>query len=83
LNDRPEKCSYVKQEYKTMPYLLLEILMVCLIAGVILWAIGQFPLPAPIGQVVRVVVIVVVAIWLIYLLFGMLGGMPYPMYPHR
>lgn len=66
-----------------MPYLLLQILIVLLIAGVVLWGVSQFPLDPTIARLIKVVVVVFVAIWLIYLLFGMLGGMPYPMYPHR
>jgi hypothetical protein len=67
-----------------MPFMLLQILIVLLIAGVILWGIAQCPLDPTIARLIKVVIIVVVAIWLIYLLFGMLGGMPmgYP-YPHR
>ena len=64
------------------PAVLLEILLVLLVVGVILWGLGQFPLDPTIARLIRVVIIVIVAIWLIYLLFGLLGGgfpNPYPM----
>lgn len=58
------------------PGLLLEIVIVLLIVGVILWGLSQFPVDPTIARVVRVVIIVFVCIWLIYLLAAMLpaGG---------
>jgi hypothetical protein len=56
------------------PAILLEVLLVLLVVGVILWGLSQFPIDATIARLIRVVVIVLVAIWLIYLLFGLLGG---------
>lgn len=66
------------------PALLLQVLLVLLIAGVILWAITQFPIDPTIARLIRVVVIVVIAVWLIYILFGLAGGIstPSPIY-HR
>ena len=60
---------------------LIEILIVLLIAGLILWALGQFPIDPVISRVVRVVIIVLVCIWLIYGLASLLpaGGF----YPAR
>lgn len=67
------------------PILLVQILIVLLIVGVILWGLSQFPIDPTIARLIRVIVIVVVAIWLIYILAGMLGGGPLfgPPYPHR
>lgn len=66
------------------PALLLQVLLVLLIAGVILWGITQFPLDPTIARLIKVVVIVVVAIWLIYLLFGLAGGVSAtPLFPVR
>ena len=67
---------------------LLEIIVVLLIVGVVLWAMTQFPIDATIARVIRVVIIVFVAIWLIMLLFSMVGsvgGGPslFPSYPYR
>lgn len=54
--------------------LLLQIVLVLVIVGIVLWAITQFPIDPTIARVIRVVVIVVVAIWLVYILFGLAGG---------
>jgi len=63
------------------PGFLIEILIVLLIVGLILWALGQFPIDPVIARVIRVVIIVVVCIWLIYALASFLpaGGF----YPAR
>jgi hypothetical protein len=64
------------------PALLVQIVIMLLIAGVVLWGLEQFPLDATIARLIKVVIILVVAIWLIYLLAGMLGGVSW--YPaHR
>jgi hypothetical protein len=60
---------------KTM-YPLIQILVMLVIVGVILWALGQFPIDATIAKLIRVVLIVVVAIWLIYLVLGLVGSGP-------
>jgi hypothetical protein len=60
--------------------LLVTVLIVCLIAGVIIWAIGLIPLPNPIGLIVRVVVCLIVAIYLLELLLGS-GGLSLGSHP--
>ena len=64
-----------------MPYGLLSILVVLVIAGLILWAIGQFPLDATIQRLIRVVVIVFVCLWLLNMFYPI--GMSGSYYPHR
>lgn len=54
--------------------LLISLLIICLIFGVIWWALGQFSLPDPIGNIVRVIVVVVFALVLINLLMGLTGA---------
>ena len=61
-----------------MPLGLLNIIIVLVIAGLILWAIGQFPLDATIAKLIKVVVVVVVCIYLLYFLVALLGGGPLP-----
>ena len=56
------------------PAVLLQVLLVLVVVGLILWGISQFPLDPVIARVIRVVVILFVAIWLVYLLFGLAGG---------
>ncbi len=54
---------------------MIEILAVILIAGVVLWALTQFPAIDPtLVQIVRVIIIVVVAIMVIKFLVVFLGG---------
>lgn len=64
------------------PALLIQILLVLLIAGVVLWGIQQFPLDATIARLIKVVIVVVIAIWLIYILIGLLPSGPLYL-PHR
>ena len=60
------------------PAFLIQIIIVLLIVGLILWGISQIPMDPAIARIIRVIVIVVVCIWLIYFLAGMLpsGSMP-------
>jgi hypothetical protein len=59
------------------PAFLIELLVVLLIAGLVLWAVSQFPLDPTIVRLIRVVVIVVVVIYLIYAVVPLLGGAGY------
>lgn len=52
---------------------ILSILFVLAIAGVLLWAIKQFPIDPMISKFITVVVIVVIAIWLLLTLARLLG----------
>jgi hypothetical protein len=64
------------------PALLLQVIVVLVIVGLLLWILSQIPMDPTIAKIVRVVIIVAVCIWLLYLLVGMLGGLPapYPIY---
>jgi uncharacterized membrane protein YwzB len=50
--------------------LLITLLIVCLVAGIVWWALQQIPLPAP----VRMIVVVVFALILILVLLSFLPG---------
>jgi type IV secretory pathway TrbL component len=52
---------------------LVSIVVVLLIAGLLLWAVGQFPIDATIARIIRVVVVVVVVLWLLQA-FGLFHG---------
>lgn len=52
---------------------LISILVVLVIAGLVLWAVAQFPLDATIVKIIRVVVVVFVILWLLQA-FGLLSG---------
>lgn len=55
----------------------MYLIMVLLIAGVLLWALTQFPaLDATIKQFIKIVIIVICAIYVIYFVFGMFAGGP-------
>ena len=64
---------------------LLQLIVVLLIAGVLLWALTQFPAIDPtIKQIVKVIIIVIVAIWAIWLIAGLFGvGSPWYTPPVR
>jgi hypothetical protein len=64
------------------PAALIQIIICLVIVGVILWALGQFPIDPTISRIIRVVIIVVVVIWLLYILMGLAGGGP-ALYPMR
>jgi hypothetical protein len=52
---------------------ILSIIVPLVIAGLILWALTQFPLDPTIMRIIRVVVIVIAVIWVLQAL-GWLGG---------
>ena len=55
---------------------LIGIILVLAVLGLILWAVGQFPIDPTIMKLIRVVVIVVAVIWLISVIFpGVLGNL--------
>ena len=55
--------------------LLISVIVVCMVVGLLLWAIANLPfIPAPMGQILRVVIIVIACLWLIGVLFGHVGG---------
>jgi len=56
------------------PVFLIQVLVVLIIVGLILWAISQFPLDPTISRLIRVVLIVMVCLWLISMLLGHSGG---------
>lgn len=60
-----------------VPAILLQLLIVLLITGVLLWAVQQFPLDPVIARIIRVVVVVLCVIWVVYALLGVAGPMPH------
>jgi hypothetical protein len=63
------------------PHVLIVALVVLVVAGLILWAVTQFPLDPVLARVIRVIVIVAVCLWLISLLLG--GGLGLGYHPCR
>jgi hypothetical protein len=52
---------------------LIQLLIFCLVFGLIWWVLQQLPLPQPFARIASVVVIVIACIMLIYMLMGLLG----------
>lgn len=48
--------------------MLLDILIACVVAGLIIWLLQQFPIDARVKQVGSVAVIVVLVLWLLKLM---------------
>jgi hypothetical protein len=53
--------------------ILVDILIFCLIAGLIWWVITMIPLPPPFALIVRVVFAVICVIFIIELLLSLVG----------
>lgn len=62
------------------PAFLIQIVIVLVIVGLLLWVLQQIPMDATVARIIRVVVIVCVCLWLLYVLVGFLpaGGIVYP-----
>jgi hypothetical protein len=54
--------------------LLVAIVVVCLIAYVIFWALGQIPLPDPIRTIIIVLVALILLVFIVQR-FGLLAGL--------
>ena len=59
--------------------ILIQVLIMLIVVGLVLWIVQQIPMDPVIARIIRVVVIVAVAIWLIYILLGVTGMGPYPL----
>lgn len=57
---------------------LIEIVIVLVIVGLILWVVQQIPMDATIARIIRVVVIVAVCLWLLSLLVAYLPSAGFP-----
>jgi hypothetical protein len=48
--------------------MLIDLIIVLIVVGLILYAVSLLPLPSPIGQIVQVLVILIAVLWLLRLL---------------
>lgn len=56
--------------------LIINVIVVCMVVGLLLWAIANLPfIPAPMGQILKVVIIVIACIWLITTLLEHTGSL--------
>lgn len=49
------------------PVVLVQVLVVLVVVGLFIWAIGQFPIDPTIARIIRVVAIVAVSLYLLSL----------------
>lgn len=57
-----------------MILLILQIVVVAMVLGLVVWLCTQVPFLAPFARIIRVVAIVVFIIYIIYILMGLIGG---------
>jgi hypothetical protein len=53
--------------------LLLQVVVVLVVVGLILWALAQLPIDPAIAKIIRVFIIVIVCIFLIVMLCRLIG----------
>jgi hypothetical protein len=56
--------------------LLLELVIVAIVLGLIIWLVQQIPGVAPFANIIRIVCICIFIIYVIYILMGLIGHMP-------
>jgi hypothetical protein len=56
--------------------LLLELVIVAIVLGLIIWLVQQIPGVAPFANIIRIVCICIFIIYVIYILMGLMGHMP-------
>ena len=54
--------------------LLIHILVICIIAWIITYIVGQFPIPAPINRIIPLIVWVIAALLILKALLPLVGG---------
>jgi len=52
------------------PGFVIEIVVVLVIVGLLLWLLTQFPIDPTLHRIIRAVVIVFVVLWLLYVFIG-------------
>jgi Na+/glutamate symporter len=50
--------------------MLIELIVVLILAGLVLWALGQLPVDATIARIIRVVVICAAVLWVLGAVLG-------------
>lgn len=50
---------------------IIQLLVVLVVIGLLLWLLDQLPIDATIKQIIRVVVIVLIILWLLSVFFGL------------
>jgi hypothetical protein len=55
---------------------LVQLLIVCIVIGLVWWLVDFVPVPEPLNRLIKVVAIVIGAIVIIYALLGLAGMAP-------
>lgn len=55
---------------------IVHIIVILIVVGLLLWAVGQIPMDPTIRKILHVVAIVAVILWLLQA-FGLLAGLPF------
>ena len=55
---------------------LLQIVMILVIVGILLWGLMQLPIAEPFKQLIKVLIIVICSIWFVYVLYGVIQSLP-------
>ena len=54
--------------------LLLQLVIVAIILGLVVWLVSQVPFLAAFAQIIRVVAIVLFIVYILYILMSLIGG---------
>jgi hypothetical protein len=56
--------------------ILLQVLILCVVVGVVWWVLDFVPVPDPLNKIAKVVIMVVAIVILVYLLIGLAAHAP-------
>lgn len=56
--------------------LLIQLLILCIVVGVVWWILDFVPVPEPLNRIAKIVIMVVALIILVYVLLGLAGNVP-------
>lgn len=58
--------------------LLIQIVVLCVVMGLIYWLVGMLPLPEPFAKIASVAVILITILLLLSLFFGLVPALKFP-----
>lgn len=56
--------------------ILIQLIIIAIVLGLIVWLTTQVPFIAPYANIIRVVALCLFVIWLLYILMGLTGHVP-------
>ena len=63
--------------------LIIQLLILGILLGLVVWLAGQIPFMAPFARIIGVVASVLFVIYVLYVLMGFFGGGRIPVFPQR